>query len=57
MMNDWIPISLSADGSRVLANFNSESSGVLLYNLFADKLLKLGLVPDQVCTHDSVIIR
>ena len=57
MMNDWIPISLSADGSRVLANFNSESSGVLLYNLFADKLLKLGLVPDQVCTHDSAIIR
>ena len=51
MLDEWIPLALSSDRSSVLANFNSQSSSVLLYNLFADKLLRLGLAPDEV--HDS----
>ena len=52
LLNEWVPMALSTDGSSVLANFGSQSSGGLLYNLFADKLLRLGLVPDEVCFYD-----
>ena len=48
MLDEWIPLALSSDRSSVLANFNSQSSSVLLYNLFADKLLRLSLVSDEV---------
>ena len=42
-------ILLAADGSHILAQFEDDStSWTLCYNLFADRLLQLGVVDDTV---------
>lgn len=37
--------------------YEEQESEALLYNLYADKLLQLGLVPDEVCAPYPFVIR
>ncbi|TDL28033.1 DUF1793-domain-containing protein [Rickenella mellea] len=46
--SEWQSLSLAADGSHLLANYGLQSSSGLMYNLFADKLLQLNVVPNTV---------
>ena len=49
-VNTWKSLSLASDG-HVLSNYgDSPNSWALEYNLYADKLLHLGLVPDDIYT-------
>jgi hypothetical protein len=49
-INKWqqLAIAQSANPPHTLFNYNNASSYSLLYNLFADRELGLGLVPDSV---------
>ncbi|TDL23432.1 DUF1793-domain-containing protein [Rickenella mellea] len=46
--SEWQSLSLAADGSHLLANYGSQSSSGLMYNLYADKLLQLSVVPNTI---------
>ncbi|KLO07018.1 DUF1793-domain-containing protein [Schizopora paradoxa] len=49
-IDSWKTLSISSDKTHLLTSFapdSSESAG-LIYNLYADKLLQLGLVPQSV---------
>ncbi|KLO08590.1 DUF1793-domain-containing protein [Schizopora paradoxa] len=47
-MQQWLSLSKSADGSRILTAYGDETSTGLLYNLFSDKVLGLNLIPASV---------
>lgn len=47
-MGIWLDGALSQDRSRLLSSFGDQNSGGLIYNMYADKLLGLGLVPSNV---------
>lgn len=48
MITDWVSLAVATDKSHLLANFDRPASSALMYNLFADKWLQLGAVPDSV---------
>lgn len=47
-MQQWLGLSVSSDKTHILGNFGNETSSGVIYNLFADKLLQLDLVPQSV---------
>ncbi|KLO15829.1 hypothetical protein SCHPADRAFT_888243 [Schizopora paradoxa] len=47
-MQQWLSLSVSSDKTHLLGNFGNETSSGVIYNLFADKLLQLGLVPQAI---------
>ncbi|KLO08004.1 DUF1793-domain-containing protein [Schizopora paradoxa] len=47
-IGQWQNLTISQDKTRLLTSFGSDSSAGLIYNLYADKLLQLGLVPSSV---------
>ncbi|TDL21956.1 DUF1793-domain-containing protein [Rickenella mellea] len=46
--NQWQALSFPSNTSHLLANYGSDSSSGLMYNLYSDKLLQLGVVPNSV---------
>lgn len=47
-MQVWLDGALSQDHSRLLSSFGDQTSDGLIYNMYADKLLGLGLIPSNV---------
>ncbi len=47
-VQQWLSLAVSSDNSHLLGNFGNESPSGVMYNLFADKLLQLGLIPQSV---------
>ncbi|KLO15787.1 hypothetical protein SCHPADRAFT_938384 [Schizopora paradoxa] len=47
-MQVWIDGAVSQDLSHLLSSFGDDSSSGLIYNMYADKLLGLGLVPTNI---------
>ncbi|KLO09278.1 DUF1793-domain-containing protein [Schizopora paradoxa] len=41
----WQNLSISQDQTQILSSFGDQNSSGIIYNLYADKLLQLGLVP------------
>ena len=41
-------------GGRLVSEFNDSSSGGIMYNLYADKLLRLNLVDDAVSSFQLI---
>ncbi|KLO05329.1 DUF1793-domain-containing protein [Schizopora paradoxa] len=52
-MQVWLSGALSDDHSRLLSSFGDQSSSGLIYNIYADKLLGLGLVPSKITAIQS----
>lgn len=48
LFNSWLSLATSSSGSRLLGGYGNETSWSLMYNLFADKMLGLNLVPQSV---------
>lgn len=44
----WIELATASDGSHLRLNYGLDSSNGLIYNLYADQLLQLNLIPDSV---------
>ncbi len=49
-MKIWLNGALSQDQTHLLSSFGNQNSGGLIYNMYADKLLGLGLMPTTVCS-------
>ncbi|KLO07475.1 hypothetical protein SCHPADRAFT_881683 [Schizopora paradoxa] len=49
-MQVWLDGALSQDHSHLLSSFGDQDSNGLVYNVYADKLLGLGLIPSTVKT-------
>ncbi|KLO10459.1 DUF1793-domain-containing protein [Schizopora paradoxa] len=47
-IGQWQNLSLSLDKTHLLTSFGQESSAGLIYNIYADKLLQLDLIPQSV---------
>lgn len=47
-MQQWVQLATAADGSHILMTYGQQPTGGLIYNLYADKLLQLDLVPQSV---------
>ncbi|KAI5115723.1 hypothetical protein M0805_009016 [Coniferiporia weirii] len=47
-IEQWVSDAVAADGSHINFFYDNTNSNGLIYNLYADKLLQLGLVPDTV---------
>ncbi|KZT74313.1 DUF1793-domain-containing protein [Daedalea quercina L-15889] len=47
-VTQWQGFATSSDGKHLTLNYNNDSSWSLTYNMWADKLLKLDLIPDSV---------
>lgn len=47
-MQQWSQLAKSADNTHLLMNYGAQTTSGLMYNLYADKLLQLNLVPDEV---------
>ena len=47
-MQIWIDGALSEDHSHLLSSFGDQNSSGLIYNMYADKLLGLDLIPSNV---------
>ncbi|KLO15790.1 hypothetical protein SCHPADRAFT_938386 [Schizopora paradoxa] len=47
-MNIWVSGAVSQDRSHLLSSFANEASSGLIYNMYADKLLGLNLIPSNV---------
>ncbi|KLO18697.1 DUF1793-domain-containing protein [Schizopora paradoxa] len=47
-ISQWLTLSISEDSSHLLMSYGMQNSSGLVYNLFADKLLQLDLVPEYV---------
>ncbi|KLO10460.1 DUF1793-domain-containing protein [Schizopora paradoxa] len=56
-IEQWQNASISRDGTRILSSFENENSTGLVYNLYADRLLGLGLVPQSVYDIQSAYIK
>ncbi|KLO15798.1 DUF1793-domain-containing protein [Schizopora paradoxa] len=50
-MRIWLNGALSEDQSHLLSSFGDQNSNGMIYNLYADKLLGLGLIPPNVSLH------
>ena len=48
MMSQWLSTALSSDKKSVLGIFGEDGSWGLMYNLYADVLLKTDLIPNSV---------
>ena len=48
MMGEWLSTAISSDKQRILGVFGEDDSWGLMYNLYADVLLKTDLVPNSV---------
>lgn len=48
-IEEWATLSVSSDKSHLLSSYGEESSSALMYNLFADLLLGVDIVPQAVC--------
>ncbi|KLO15801.1 hypothetical protein SCHPADRAFT_243997 [Schizopora paradoxa] len=49
----WLDGALSQDHSRLLSSFGDQTSDGLIYNMYADKLLGLGLIPSNITSIQS----
>ncbi|KAH9938228.1 DUF1793-domain-containing protein [Fomitopsis serialis] len=47
-VTQWQNFATSSDGTHLMLAYNNDSSWGLTYNMWADKLLKLNLIPDSV---------
>ncbi|KLO18701.1 DUF1793-domain-containing protein [Schizopora paradoxa] len=47
-ISQWQTLSVSSDNSHLLLSYGQQSCAGQVYNLYADKLLQLNLVPDQI---------
>ncbi|KAH9844227.1 DUF1793-domain-containing protein [Rhodofomes roseus] len=47
-VTQWQGFATSSDGKHLTLNYNNDSSWGLTYNMWADKLLKLNLIPESV---------
>ncbi len=47
-MRTWLSGALSQDQGHLLSSFGNQNSNGLIYNMYADKLLGLNLVPTNV---------
>ena len=47
-IQQWQALAVSNDKSHLLMTYGNETSNGLLYNLYADLLLQLHIVPDEV---------
>ena len=47
-MNTWKSLALSSNQQNILFAYDNTGSWGLIYNLYADKLLNLNLVPSEV---------
>jgi len=47
-ISQWQTLSVSSDNTHLLLSYGQQSCGGLIYNLYADKLLQLNLVPEQI---------
>ncbi|KLO08575.1 DUF1793-domain-containing protein [Schizopora paradoxa] len=56
-IQQWLALSRSSDGSRIFTSFGDQTSSGLLYNLFADRLLGLNLVPQSVYSNQTSLYR
>ena len=48
LLNSWLSLAMSSDGSRLLGSYGDQQSWSLMYNLYADKMLGLNFVPQSV---------
>ena len=48
LIEQWQSFSTSEGNDRLLGAFQQQDSGGLIYNLYADKLLNLSLIPESV---------
>lgn len=53
-IQQWVNLSTSSNAPGIFASFGQSSSSGLIYNLFADKLLQLNLVPASVSVRHCV---
>ncbi|KLO15800.1 DUF1793-domain-containing protein [Schizopora paradoxa] len=49
-MQVWLNGALSEDRSHLLSSFGNPNSSGMIYNMYADKLLGLGLIPSHITT-------
>ncbi|KLO07712.1 DUF1793-domain-containing protein [Schizopora paradoxa] len=56
-IQQWQSMAISQNQTRLLASFGNEDSTGLMYNLYADKLLGLGLVPQTVYDIQSAYLK
>ncbi len=47
-IEQWQSWSISQDKTHLMTSFGQQASAGLIYNLYADKLLQLNLVPQSV---------
>ena len=47
-MSQWVALAKASKGTHLLSSYNNENSSGIMYNLYADKLLQLNLVPRTV---------
>ncbi|KLO18699.1 DUF1793-domain-containing protein [Schizopora paradoxa] len=47
-ISQWQTLSVSSDNTHLLLSYGQQSCAGQVYNLYADKLLQLNLVPDQI---------
>lgn len=47
-VNQWTSLTVASDQSHLLMNYGDQGSKGLMYNLFSDKLLQLGLIGANV---------
>ncbi len=55
-MEIWLNGALSQDGSHLLSSLGNQNSNGMIYNMYADKLLGLNLVPSNVSPNIIVIV-
>lgn len=55
-MNQWSQLAKSADNTHLVMNYGAQDTTGLMYNLYADKLLQLDLVPDEVSDSTLVLL-
>lgn len=47
-MSQWLTLSVADDNTHLLMSYGIQNTSGMVYNLFADKLLQLNLVPNYV---------
>lgn len=55
-IGQWQHLSISQDKTRILTSFGSDTSAGVMYNLYADKLLQLDLVPQSASIFSLILL-